>query len=384
MDEDGNVVVFHRGSRIWNSQTFDRNNVFSDPHHKPIVENTVVVFTSNSGKVIQEWGSNIFYLPHGLTMDLSGCFWITDVALHQVMKFCGFNSSSPVITLGEALVPGNDETHFCKPTDVAISKNGDFFVSDGYCNSRIIKYDRKGTRLMQWGRNVFHVLELINRHPSPYQFSVPHALALDDDKGLLYVADREAGRVVCFNSNNASFVTQISSDLVGSRLFGVALSSKKDGLIYVINGPTLVPGTEVGAFVLDTSTHQVVERFGFKLKNPHDLAISADGNDVYVSEIGPNKIWKFSKGDPNSNMRSIQKPVTVVKSQTSTLPHGIIDLNLKSPGNSVGETHHIDKKFATFKTSLIFVVLGILVVIILILIAIIAKREISFDFDFMQ
>lgn len=40
----------------------------------------------------------------------------------------------PILELGEKLVPGNDEKHFCKPTDVAVAKNGDFFVADGYCN----------------------------------------------------------------------------------------------------------------------------------------------------------------------------------------------------------------------------------------------------------
>ena len=37
--------------------------------------------------------------------------------------------------------PGSDETHYCKPTSVAVTDDGNtFFVSDGYCNSRIIKY----------------------------------------------------------------------------------------------------------------------------------------------------------------------------------------------------------------------------------------------------
>lgn len=28
--------------------------------------------------------------------------------------------------------------------------------------------------------------------------------------------------------------------------------------------------------------------------NPHDIAISPDGKALYVSEIGPNKVWKFT------------------------------------------------------------------------------------------
>lgn len=39
-------------------------------------------------------------------------------------------------------IPGQDDEHFCKPTSVAVSSDGRyFFVADGYCNSRIIKYE---------------------------------------------------------------------------------------------------------------------------------------------------------------------------------------------------------------------------------------------------
>lgn len=41
-------------------------------------------------------------------------------------------SHEPTLTLGVHLTPGSDDKHFCKPTDVAVASNGDFFVSDGY------------------------------------------------------------------------------------------------------------------------------------------------------------------------------------------------------------------------------------------------------------
>ena len=46
------------------------------------------------------------------------------------MKFSK-GSSNASLVLGEALVPGNDDKHFCKPTDVAVAPNGEFFVADG-------------------------------------------------------------------------------------------------------------------------------------------------------------------------------------------------------------------------------------------------------------
>lgn len=63
------------------------------------------------------------------------------------------NNTKPSLVLGTPFVFGNNETMFCKPTAVAVLDNGDFFVSDGYCNSRIIKYDANGTYLTSWGRS---------------------------------------------------------------------------------------------------------------------------------------------------------------------------------------------------------------------------------------
>lgn len=56
-----------------------------------------------------------------------------------------------LMELGEKMVPGSDEKHFCQPTDVAVASNGHFFVADGYCNSRIMKFDETGKLLTSFG-----------------------------------------------------------------------------------------------------------------------------------------------------------------------------------------------------------------------------------------
>lgn len=161
MDPNGNIAVFHRGNRVWGPDTFDNANRF-DPSNGPIAQSTILLI-DKGGSVVQEWGDNMFYLPHGLTIDQSGNYWITDVAMHQVFKFdardierhsaAAGQPLKPSMTLGEAFMPGNDEKRFCKPTAVAVHNNGDFFVSDGYCNSRIIKFNRDGERILHWGRH---------------------------------------------------------------------------------------------------------------------------------------------------------------------------------------------------------------------------------------
>jgi peptidylamidoglycolate lyase len=57
-----------------------------------------------------------------------------------------------------------------------------------------------------------------------YGFSVPHALALAEDKQMLCVADRENGRIQCFNCHSGSFIVQFHSPEMGSRIFSVAYS----------------------------------------------------------------------------------------------------------------------------------------------------------------
>ena len=84
-------------------------------------------------------------------------------------------------------MPANDEKHFCKPTDVQVSSETKFvYVSDGYCNSRIVVYDINGKFLKQFG------LE--------QQMKVPHSLSLIEELDLICVADRENSRILCFNA----------------------------------------------------------------------------------------------------------------------------------------------------------------------------------------
>lgn len=154
-DNKGNVVVFHRGDHVWDGSTFDFRNVYLPRNKGPIAENTIIAFNRKTGQIAYEWGSGMFYMPHGLTIDADDNVWVTDVGLHQVMKFSPTNRTQPEMTLGTAFQPGNSLTKFCKPTAVAILPNGDFFVSDGYCNARIIKYSRNGEKLISWGHNSF-------------------------------------------------------------------------------------------------------------------------------------------------------------------------------------------------------------------------------------
>src|SRR6267142_313932 len=85
---------------------------------------------------------------------------------------------------------------FNRPTDVGWDAQGNVFVSDGYGNSRVVKYDKNGVFLKIAG----------HRGAGPLEFSTPHGLAVDA-QGNVYVADRGNNRVQVLD-NELNFKTQ--------------------------------------------------------------------------------------------------------------------------------------------------------------------------------
>lgn len=64
-------------------------------------------------------------------------------------------NEKPLLALGEAFVPGSDKSHFCQPTDVAVDPDtGNIYVSDGYCNTRILTFSPEGKYLSHWGAGI--------------------------------------------------------------------------------------------------------------------------------------------------------------------------------------------------------------------------------------
>lgn len=293
ISKDNLVYIFHRGDREWNQTTFFENNVFRDKNKGPISEQVVVILDPKNGSVIKRWGSHRFYMPHGITVDHENNVWLTDVALHQVFKFDP-NSGNVLMTFGTAFEPGTDSNQFCKPTSVAVTTSGEFFVADGYCNSRIIKYSAEGQVLLQWGRSTLVTGEML---VPPYQLWIPHDLTLAEDKEVICVADRENSRLLCFNINSGIFQFEINPQIV-QRLFSAAYSPVAGGLFYVLNDKNMDIVTETLAqgIVINATSMEVIGQFHPKnneFLRPHDMAVSPDGTSVYVVELIRSHIRKF-------------------------------------------------------------------------------------------
>ena len=259
------------------------NSVSSGTPTQPIAGPAVMVFAAASGKLITSWGEGKFTLPHGLTIDAEDNVWVTDVALHQVLKFD--RSGKLLMTIGERGVPGLDERHFDKPTDVAIAADGAVYVGDGYGNSRVAKFSRTGEFLLAWG----------TKGKEPGQFDNPHSVALDG-AGRVYVADRFNDRVQIFDERG-KYLTEWKGDQFGRPW---AVRAARDGGIYVVDGgfqPDPITGR---ARVLKVDREgKLLEAFGRfgnydgQFVAPHAFALAPDGA-IYVGDVSTGmRVQKF-------------------------------------------------------------------------------------------
>lgn len=141
---------------------------------------------SSQGDLVKSWGQGEFKGPHSLRFDSQGNVWIADFMAHVVKKFTP--DGRLLSTLGTPGKPGEDETHFNAPTDIAITPTGEVFVSDGYGNRRVVQFDAQGKFVKAWGQY----------GGGRGQFCLPHQIVMDSH-GTLYVADRNSGRIQLFD-----------------------------------------------------------------------------------------------------------------------------------------------------------------------------------------
>ena len=239
-------------------------------HRTPAGSDPILVFEP-SGKFVRSFGKKLFKSPHGLRIDAHDNLWLTDNADHIVIKM---NLDGKVLmTLGERGVPGEDDRHFNKPTDVAVADNGDFFVSDGYGNSRVVKFDKDGKFLLAWGK----------KGKAPGEFNLPHAVRIDS-KGLLYVADRENNRIQVFDQQG-KFIRQFG----GFAPYGLFLAP--DDHLYIADG-------RADRILHLSPEGKTLETWGSRGHDPgqflmpHGITVAPD-HAIYVTEIDGKRVQKF-------------------------------------------------------------------------------------------
>ncbi|CAL8276516.1 unnamed protein product [Merluccius merluccius] len=298
LDSDGNLVIFHRGDHHWGVNSFDNKARYQQRSIGPIQQSTILVVDPVKGNILKASGRNTFYLPHGITMDKENNYWVTDVALHQVYKLSGKERDSALVVLGEAFTPGSDRQHFCQPTDVAVDPvTENIYISDGYCNSRVMKFSSDGKYLSEWGAD--------RRKRIP--FHIPHSLAFLPDRQELCVADRENGRIQCFVADSGEFLKEIKKDEFGGEVYAIAYSPHSGGLIYAVNGESPYGySAPIRGFVIDYSSKDIVNVFSpvnQEFKMPHDIVVNQN-DSVFVGDAASGSVFKFTS---ENSHRSVKK-----------------------------------------------------------------------------
>jgi DNA-binding beta-propeller fold protein YncE len=162
VNSKGHIYIFHRGKH-------------------PLME------FDPSGKFLHSIADDLFVTAHMLRIDADDNIWTTDIGSHVVLKLSP--EGRVLLALGRMRIPGDDVLHFNQPTDVAWDRDGNIYVTDGYGNSRVLKFDKHGRPLLGWRMN----------GAGPGQFDTPHTIAIDGD--VIYVGDRENARIQVFNRN---------------------------------------------------------------------------------------------------------------------------------------------------------------------------------------
>jgi sugar lactone lactonase YvrE len=168
--------------------------------------NTRLFEFDQNGVFVREIGEGAynFEFAHSVRVDKDDNIWVVDEGTNTVTRFNPEGHITMVIgrrppaVQGMLISPPQGPTPpaakytFGRPTDVAWDPQGNIFVSDGYVNHRVVKFDKNGRFVKQVGS------ERPGNEPS--QFSTPHGIAVDAN-GNVYVADRGNNRMQVFDNN---------------------------------------------------------------------------------------------------------------------------------------------------------------------------------------
>jgi DNA-binding beta-propeller fold protein YncE len=183
-----------------------------------------VVVLDHNGKIVRSWGKGMYTTPHGIRIDPQGNVWTTDAASSMVYKFSADGKKLMQIEVGGQPTPCGA---FCSTTDIAFAPNGNLFIADGYRNARILEYTPQGQKVREWG----------SAGTGPGQFNLPHSIQIDEN-GIIYVADRENGRIQRFDLQGK----YLGEWAQYGKTFGLKLDKDAIWLSSIPRGPNGTPG----------------------------------------------------------------------------------------------------------------------------------------------
>lgn len=245
-------------------------------------EHPVIVF-NREGAYLRDFGAGFFLRAHGSLITQDGSVFCTDDGNHVVAKFTP--EGEQLLTIGTRGQPSDTGYFrtwevwqststvrypgppFNRPTGVAVNTDGDIFVSDGYGNCRVHRFDAGGTLKFSWGEP----------GGAPGQFRLPHDIAIDGQSRVL-IADRENSRIQLF-SQDGRFLEQWH-DVI--RPTGIFIDA--NGIVYVSEFCLRVSIFTPNGELLSRWGNTSPVKEGALFLAPHGIAVDSHG-DVYVGEV---------------------------------------------------------------------------------------------------
>jgi sugar lactone lactonase YvrE len=242
-------------------------------------EHPVVVF-DREGNFLRSWGAGLFEFPHTIRCDEHDNLWLVDRDLGQMLYFTPHGKLLRTIgtrgvrsDTGVAADDFRSDAYrrvtraggpFNLPTDIAVAPSGELFVTDGYGNARVHKFDSAGRLLYSWGEP----------GTGPGQFNLPHGVWIDR-RGRVLIADRENDRIQVFDQNGA-LLSIWPAELIGPAVLYV----DADDIVYTVEH-------NAGMVSVLTLEGERLARWGEPaFRSCHGIWGDSNG-DIYVVRAGP-------------------------------------------------------------------------------------------------
>lgn len=231
-----------------------------------------VIAVDAEGRVLHSFGRGQFTIPHAIRLDRAGHIWTVDAGSSKVVEFTPDGQKLREIDVGGPAKA--DDGAFRGATDVAFAPDGRILVSDGYASARMVEYTTEGKELRVWGR----------AGGGPGEFNLPHAVVIDVN-GVVYVADRENGRIQKFDLAGR-WLGEISG--LG-RTYDVALGA--DGTLWASMSPRDEPPGSPGWLVkLDRRSGKILGYVAVRESGGlHCLDVDSDGEPM--TDVGSTVVW---------------------------------------------------------------------------------------------
>jgi DNA-binding beta-propeller fold protein YncE len=276
IDAQDHIYVFNRGAKP--VMIFDRDgNLLLAGADQEINGKTINPSWQHSGGV--DWDGNVYVIERDA---------------HRIVKLSP-KLDKFLLQLGTTNEKGNDATHLDLPSGIAILRNGNMVVTDGYGNNRVILFDKNGKFIKQVAKGAGGPAD---KGTGPGEWNLPHKLAVDADE-TLYIIDREGHRLQVFDKN-LNYIREIKNDW---NPWDVNISRKgTDGIGFIADHKD----ERVQKFQLKDG--KIVATWGKQGWGPgefdwvHGIVVDSKGA-VYAADTYGQRIQKFVPGSAGATQR---------------------------------------------------------------------------------